>query len=323
MVATGGLVTLRPREFHLYGELWHELLHLLLGVSAYIANFGFFTIWEAGYVAGDSMYFANNIIEIFLNLHSIHESRAFITANVGKLEHWKIGNARREVRDSLFYLMGSFCFMLGALLFEPFVYEACSDEDTCLFFGGLLFTFGSFAFAFGSFLNTLGVSIQGCIEQQNLETQIATTVLGLNVLGSALYLMGSPFYMPQTAAEDYTTTCTNNNGTIIGTVMCAGTEWPATNTGTTGYVLGGTFFLVAKVLKVWLTVLKHNAEEEHKSEAKRLGVKREKTKKIYAEPRHIGPANPREHPNGCKKSTTSSTGALSVVNVGASTATAG
>ena len=202
MATAGSLITLRPREFLLYGELWHEIIHVTLGVSAFIADFGFFTWNPTWYIAGDTMYLVNGIIECFMNIHSYHESHTYIIHNEGKLEDWKLGNAKRELRDNLVYLLGTTLFSVGALLFLPGVYESCSDEDTCLFWGGLCFTLGSLSFVLGSFLNTMGVSIHGSIEQQDFQTVLATAAIGLDVVGSALYLMGSPFYMPQVITTD-------------------------------------------------------------------------------------------------------------------------
>lgn len=280
MATAGGLITLRPREFHLFGELWHELIHLTLGVSAWIANWGFFTFWENGYVAGDTMYVINNVIEIFMNIHSITESRQYIRENEGKLAPYQIGNTRREVRENYIFTFGSLCFAVGAILFEELVYESCSHEDKCLLGAGYFFTIGSALFLLGSFMNTMGVSITGAIEQQDLNTVLATTALGLNVGGSAFYLAGSPFYMPTVGKEDTyipgSEWCPGCNAAIT----CPGTDWPAANTGTSLYVIGGTFFLAAKIFRVWLTIRKH---EDEVNERNRVGPKKSI---VHVEPRH-------------------------------------
>lgn len=56
MATSGGVITIRPREFYLYGEFWHEVAHITLGLSAWFANFGFFLIWpdDTAYTVGCS-----------------------------------------------------------------------------------------------------------------------------------------------------------------------------------------------------------------------------------------------------------------------------
>lgn len=218
MATSGGLITLRPREFFLYGELAHEMIHITLGISAYIANFGFFSWWSEGYTAGDSMYVANNIVEIFMNLHSMHESRAYLREHEGQLLPYQIGNTKHEFRLNLCYLLGAICFAVGALLFEIPVYEACQDAIPCLAGGTWMFTFGSLFFVVASFANTMGVAVVGTIEMQDYETRLAVLALGFNTAGSAFYLAGSPFYFPQ--------------------VDGSGQTWGSGDVGTLLYVLG-------------------------------------------------------------------------------------
>jgi len=282
MATSGGIITLRPREFFLYGELVHEIIHLVLGTAAYIANFGFFyTLWPEVYVAGDTIYLINNIIEVFLNLHSIHESREYLDHNHGKLKSYQVGNAMREQRENIIFTLASLFFVAGAVLFEPAVFDGVCGEgkEDCLFMGGLFFALGSVGFLFGFFTNSLSVSYQGALEQQDLNTQLAVIALGCNIFGSAMYLAGSPFYLPSVTQNGYETSCAAPPSNASCVVQCSGTEWPAENTGTAFYVMGGTFFMTAKVFRVWLTVRKHEGEEEERN---RLGPI---DGRVHAEPR--------------------------------------
>ena len=107
--------------------------------------------------------------------------------------------------------------------------------------------------------------------------------------------MGSPFYMPQTAAEDRTQSCFDSDGvTVVGSTSCKGTEWSAGDTGTIGYLLGGFLFLLAKIARMWLVMLKHGEEEHHKAERNRLLHKSTGHQvRVHDASRHIGPQNPR------------------------------
>lgn len=77
------------------------------------------------------MYLANNVIEIFLNLHSAHESHEYLSHNRDNLEPYQVGNAVREIRENYVFTLGSVCFAVGALLFEIPVYEGCSNTNDC------------------------------------------------------------------------------------------------------------------------------------------------------------------------------------------------
>ena len=69
---------------------------------------------------------------------------------------------------------------------------------------------------------------------------------------------------------------------IISASWASDSFWPAANTGTVGYVLGGTCFMVAKIFRLMLTIRKHKGEV---AERNRVGLAAGGTHKVH-HPQH-------------------------------------
>lgn len=237
-----------------YGEYLHEGIHLFIGCSAFTANFGFFEDAQPDYYAfGNWAFFWNNVIEILLGLHGMHETHEHRKtlppgAERGALSH--------EIREGICFVLGSACFSTGSILFLPGIMKQFDDTRNELTAGGALFIIGSFMFMLGSYVNSLSMSYVGAIEQQTREVQLAAVILGFNIFGAACYFAGSFNYLPQVESEDCETVA----------------EYGPLNMGTLAFVFGAGFFLFAKILRVYLAYRKHNQHERESATSKDVQV---------------------------------------------------
>lgn len=170
-------------------------------------------------------------------LYCILCSLALLEACIAK------GLGTLEAGENVLYLIGSWCFLVGTILYWPdesdypeieadknispglVLAQYCVDftEFHRRFYGTVLFIFGSIVFAFAAFLNALN---QRTFSKWSARMLSATTSLYLG--GSLSYLMGSIAFLP---------------GLGCGEQMLTLGAWC--------FIVGSSLFLVGSVISVW------------------------------------------------------------------------
>merc|ERR1712232_778150 len=131
--------------------------------------------------------------------------------------------------------------MGGAILYLPAVNATSARSDLTI--GTWMFILGSLCFEIASYLNSLGIVVVGRLEVQSRIKLLSITSLGVSLLGSALFMMGSLLFFPQ----------------LIGARCNSPATLNLTNVATMMYVLGCGLYLLSAILNTTQVVLKRRS----------------------------------------------------------------
>ena len=250
------VVTWRTRKHLLYefvSEEKAELIGLLLSVAQLAACPGFYP--DAGttyYKASCWIFFVTSVVGSLISGHAALESRHFLVTHAGSLaeqssqqQNEERGQVRRELTESVLYLLSGVTFSIGSILFLPSVYENVNEIND-LTGGTSLFLAGSVLLAMAAYVNSLSVVVKGTLANNPLPTQLGVLSLFTTLAGAVAYCMGTLGYYPEFDASEGCTT-----------------QWSPLEVGTNLYVIGAVLFVVSGVLNLSIAFVK---ERQHRSE---------------------------------------------------------
>lgn len=247
-------VTLRKRESGLYatcvsemkllGEFAVEGINVLIAVAQILACVGFYPEYEEFYKPACVIFLVTSVMSVVVLGHAIHEAHEHAA-----LSDEEEGKHQREVAELILFLLASIMFAVGSVLFLPEVAHG-RHERSDIHAGTWCFLIGSAQLALAFFVNSLSVAEVGTWSHQSLKNKLAIVSLLLGQVGSVLFLIGTPLYFPQLAAES------------------CNSQWNMIRFGTNMYISGAISYLLGALVNTYLAYLKHAEHEKHTSRAR-------------------------------------------------------
>lgn len=257
------VVTWRARKLCLYGVLSEEKIELsglLLSIAQLAACPGFYPdAGSAYYNAACWIFFLTSVGSSCIAGHAAIETRRFLVTHAGSLaqhssqqQNEELGQVRRELAESVLYLLSGITFSIGSILFLPSVYEHVNEIND-ITAGTSLFLAGSMLLATAAYVNSLSVVVKGTLSSNPLPAQLGVLSLFTTLAGSIAYCMGTLGYYPE-----------------FQTSSGCSTQWSPLVVGTHLYVIGAVLYVVSGILNLSIALVKARHDRSEKGVAGRL-----------------------------------------------------
>mmetsp|Transcript_40655 Transcript_40655/g.73228 ORF Transcript_40655/g.73228 Transcript_40655/m.73228 type:complete len:288 (+) Transcript_40655:70-933(+) len=255
-----------PQHGHVL-EWIQEILGLLCNVAFVIGSVCFFSASETVFAVGCWLFIGGSAVSSILTGHQLYEQLHVMNHHTPLLD-----KERNEVLETLMFVISSFVFTVGCILFLPSDAMELFEESTGL--GATLSIIGSFLLVAAAHFNALSFSADKTDSQkhgvhprqQGLTKALKQIGLGCTLAGAVLFTCGSFMYRP-----DFDGICIEDGPDKVDSPdkVCA----KVADYGTLLYLIGSILFLVQSMMSLSCLYIKQTASDgadAGKGEAQKL-----------------------------------------------------